>query len=186
MELETVIDIAIGVVTLLGSIATGAGAVWLFFRRRIAAWWAPYRAGINGMAEVPAMAHEIEGLNRAVTMLTLTSRARGDINDNAAEFECDESGANTYVNQTYARWLGVGKNELLGWRYINWVHPEDRERIRVAWESARREHRGYNERHRMITSSGEVLHCETLIVPVPDSPPATAWIGVTRKVVNHG
>lgn len=70
------------------------------------------------MAELPAMTHEIEGLNRAVTMLTLTARARGDINDNAAEFECDESGANTYVNQTYARWLGVGKHDLLGWRYL--------------------------------------------------------------------
>ena len=33
-------------------------------------------------------------------------------------FRCDIEGRNTHVNRTYARWLGVGKDELLGhkWR----------------------------------------------------------------------
>ena len=190
MDLQTIVDIAIGLATLFGILASGAGAVWLFFRKKLNAWWSPYRKGIEGMAELPsvrksveASRKEIAGLTQQVGMMNLMMRARGDINIEAAEFECGQDGSNTYVNQTYARWLGVGKAELLGWGWVNFIHPEDRDGVRREWDLCRAEHRVYRLRHSIIASDGEVILVDTIATPVPDAPPAKQWIGVMRRVV---
>lgn len=189
MDLQTTIDIAIGLATLLGIVASGFGAVWLFFRKRMKSWWAPYKRGLDGMSELPAMRKsmdagrkEIAVLSQQVGILNLTMRARGDNNIEAAEFECGEDGSNTYVNQTYARWLGVGKAELLGWGWINFIYPDDREAVRREWDLCRAEHRTYNRRHRLVDSDGGVILVDTLATPIPDAPPAKQWIGVMRRV----
>ncbi|GAB3744779.1 PAS domain-containing protein [Lysobacter olei] len=189
MDLATVLDIAIGLATLLGMVGSAAGAAWLFFRKRLSHWWSPYRAGIEAMQEVPAMRRsidagrqEIEQVRASMGMLTMTVRARGDANVDAAEFECGPDGANTYVNQTYARWLGVGKAELTGWGWINFIAPEDRDIVRAEWASCRAEHRPYRIRHSMVDSDGVRFRVETLATPIPDAPPAQQWIGVMRRI----
>lgn len=184
MDPKTAIDIAIGIATLLGSIATGAGTIWLFFRRRITAWWAPYRDGLEGAAQVPTLSREVERLSSSVGLLTLHVRARGDIDIETAQFESDSSGANTYVNLTFARWLGVGKAELLGWGWVNYVHPDDRVRVRREWDSCRAEHRKYDIRFRLLDAGGEAFSVYVLATPIPEAPPAKQWIGVIRRAVD--
>ena len=183
MDPQTAIDIAIGVVTLLGSVAGALGTAWLFFRRKILSWWAPYRAGIEGAAQVPALARDVENMTGAIGLLTLHVRARSDIDIETAQFESSASGENTYVNLTYARWLGVGKAELMGWGWINFVHPEDRIRVRREWDSCRAEHRKYNVRFRFLDACGEEFSVDALATPIPDAPPAKSCIGVIRRVV---
>lgn len=190
MDLQTTVDIAIGLATLIGIIASGVATVWLFFRKRLKAWWGPYRKGLDGMAELPSMRksmdagrQEIAGLSQQVGMMNLMMRARGDINIEAAEFECAADGSNTYVNQTYARWLGVGKSELLGWGWVNFIHPDDRDAVRREWDQCRTEHRVYNRRHRIVDSDGGAILVDTLATPIPEAPPAKQWIGVMRRVV---
>lgn len=190
MDLQTTVDIAIGLATLIGILASGCATVWLFFRKRLKAWWGPYRKGIDGMAEMPSLRksmdagrQEIAGLSQQVGMMNLMMRARGDINIEAAEFECAADGSNTYVNQTYARWLGVGKSELLGWGWVNFVHPDDRDAVRREWDLCRAEHRVYNRRHRIVDSDGDAILVDTLATPIPEAPPAKQWIGVMRRVV---
>lgn len=183
MDPQTAIDIAIGVVTLLGSAAGVAGTAWVFFRRQIRTWWAPYRAGIEGAAMVPTLARDVENLAGAVGLLALHVRARSDIDIETAQFESAADGSNTYVNLTYARWLGVGKAELLGWGWINFVHPDDRIRVRKEWDACRAEHRKYNIRFRMLDAGGEPFEVDVLATPIPDAPPAKSWIGVIRRVV---
>lgn len=190
MDFQTTVDIAIGLATLIGILASGAGTIWLFFRKRMRAWWAPYRKGIDGMADLPSMRksveagrQEISGLSQQVEMLNLTMRARDDINIEAAEFECAIDGSNSYVNQTYARWLGVGKSELLGWGWVNFVHPEDRDSVRREWDQCRAEHRVYNRRLRLVDSDGDIILVDALATPIPEAPPAKQWIGVLRRVV---
>lgn len=190
MDFQTIVDIAIGLATLFGILASGAGAVWLFFRKKLRSWWHPYRMGIEGMAELPSVRRSVEagrqeimGLTQQVGMMNLMMRARGDINIEAAEFESGADGANTYVNQTYARWLGVGKAELLGWGWVNFIHPDDRDGVRREWDLCRQEHRVYNRRHRIVDSDGAEMLVDTIATPVPDAPPAKQWIGVMRRVV---
>lgn len=190
MDLQTTVDIAIGLATLIGIVASGVGTIWLFFRKRLRAWWAPYRKGIDGMAEMPSLRRSVEAgrqevsaLSSQVGMLTLTMRARGDTNIEAAEFECSVDGAFTYVNQTFARWLGVGKSELLGHAWLSFVHPDDRDMVRREWDLCRAEHRVFNKRFRFIDSDGDVLRVDPIATPIPDAPPAKQWIGVMRRAL---
>lgn len=191
MDAQTAVDIAIGVSTVLASLMSAIGATWLFFRQRIRRWWRPYRAGISGMAELPIVREEVTQsrkdlhmLRKEVGLLGMQMRARGDINIEAGEFECDSLGACTYVNRTYARWLGIGKQELLGWGWINYVHPDDRIRVRKEWDLCREEHRIYSMRYRMIDFGGEDFMVDTLVTPIPDISPAKQWLGVIRRVVD--
>ena len=177
------VDLAIATLSLLGTLGTGIAAAWLFFRRRLNDWWRPYKEGITGAAQVPTLAKDIENMAGALGLLTLHVRARGDIDIETAQFESGPNGENTYVNLTYARWLGVGKTELLGWSWINFVHPDDRVRVRREWDSCRAEHRKYNIRFRFLDTGGEPFEVDVLATPIPDAPPAKSWIGVIRRVV---
>ena len=183
MDPQTLIDIAIGVVTLLGSLATGLGVVWAFFRRRIREWWKPYSEGFKGAAQVPGLKADIEMMGKSLNLVTMHIRARGDTDIERGQFETNAEGANTYVNLTFARWLGVGKAELLGWGWINFVHPDDRIYVRQEWDSARREHRVYNVRFRFLDAGGEEFAVDVLATPIPEAPPAKSWLGVIRRVV---
>lgn len=184
MDPQTFIDIAIGVVTLLSTVAGALGTAWVFFRKRIREWWRPYREGLQGAAAVPRLQSSIGVVENAVRLMTMHIRAQGDTDIERGHFETDESGANTYVNLTYARWLGVGKAELLGWGWVNFIHPEDRARVRAEWEACRAEHRVYNLRFRMLDADGGTFMVDVMATPIPENPPAKRWLGVVRRVAD--
>lgn len=190
MDLTKLIDIGIGLGMLAGTLASGFGAVWLFFRRRLKAWWAPYKAGIAGMGELPALHQAVEGSRKdiigvraSLNLLTMHVRARSDINIEHAEFEADEKGELTYVNLTFARWLGVGREELLRSAWLNHVHPEDRANVRADWASARADHRAWKSRFRVVDTEEQAFTVEVIVTPIPQEAPARKWIGVLRMVV---
>lgn len=190
MDAQAVIDIAIGVGTLIGILTTGIGAIWVFFRGRIRRWWKPYQAGIEGMAELPAVReevtqsrHDMHMLRKEIGLIALQMRARGDINIESGEFECDSDGACTYANRTYARWLGVGKQDLLGWGWVNYIHPDDRTKVRQEWDLCRYEHRVFSMRYRIVGADGDEFVVETIATPIPDLAPAKQWMGLIRRVV---
>lgn len=194
MEFETIIDIAIGVVTLIGTVAGALGTAWLFFRKKISIWWKPYKDGIEGAARIPEMekriaesTNEIAGVRADMTMLKLTVQARSDANSEVAEFDCDAEGKNIRVSRTYTRWLGVSADELLGFNFLNFIHPDDREEVRAEWESCRREHRTYDKRHRLVSAGGAVIAVHTIVNPIPYAPPpAKSWIGSMRRLDGGG
>ena len=76
-----------------------------------------------------ALQQELHALDEAVFMITATIQANDDADPDQARFDCsDKDGGNTYVSETYARWLKVGTQDLMGWDFLNYVHPEDRAR----------------------------------------------------------
>lgn len=125
--------------------------------------------------------NSMTSLKATLTDVHLELRARGDLNIDAAEFSCDHDGSVTNVNQTFARWLGVGKMELLGWGWINYVHIDDREHIRHEWQACIKEHRVFNVRYRLVEADGDITHVHTVATPIPDAPPARQWVGVIRR-----
>lgn len=179
MDFQTLIDTAIWAAGAAGAL----WGMWLAFRKRIKQWWSPFQDAIEGAKQLPRLTTDVETLTRMVHLQTMHLRARSDTDIATAQFETDAEGANTYVNLTFARWLGVGKNELMGWGWVNFVHPDDRIRVRAEWDLCREEHRKYSIRFRMLDSGGEVITVDVLAIPVPESPPAKQWLGVIRRVV---
>lgn len=193
MEFATLVDVAIGVATLIGLVASGALTVWVFFRKRINKWWRPYSAGIAGMAELPTMRDEVTQsrkdmslLRQEVGLISLMVRAKDDTNITEGRFEANPDGSWSYINLTIARWLGVGRPEITGgsgWGWVNFIHPDDRTRVRQEWDLCRSEHRKFSCRFRMVSVDNEVFKVDLTAAPIPDEAPASQWMGVIKRVV---
>lgn len=188
-SLGPLLDTVGSMLTVAGILVTALGAIWVFFRKKIAAWWKPYQKGIDAMSEVTGIRRaventrrDIEHLRAGMTVLTLTMRARGDTNVDAAEYESSSDGRITVVNSTFARWLGVGKAEVMNFGWVNFIHPEDVARYRAEWDRCTEEHRTFRVRHRLVSTSGDIFEVDSIATPIPDAPPASHWIGVIRRV----
>lgn len=135
----------------------------------------------NANKRLEATQNRVVSVQAALTDLRLEMCARADLNIDAAEFTCDHDGSVTNVNQTFARWIGVGKAELAGWGWINYVHIDDRDRVRREWDACVKEHRVYSIKYRLVEADGGIIHVHTVATPIPDAPPARQWVGVIRK-----
>lgn len=191
---------------------TGFGSLLaLWARRRLPAWRKFWRDVAEGLRAIPELRSDVKGIRYYVApngggslmdsmkrtehaVGTITSQmdlmvqtmwAENDSDDNVGRFHSNAMGQNTYVNQTYARWLGVGKAELMGWSFINFVHPEDVEAVRRKWEECRTENRQYRNHHRMVATDGAVLDVEVVATPIPEALPAQRWVGSIRRAGNE-
>lgn len=191
-------------------IMTCGGAALIWYREKVKAWRHFWSSVLDGLRAIPDLQADVKGiryfvspngggslmdsakrmedaisvLSERLEMLTQTVWAENDTDDSVAHFHCNVDGENTYVNQTYARWLGVGKSELLGWNFLNVIHPQDVDRVRTHWDQCRREHRQYRMTHRVVTSGGSVLTMAVTATPIPEGGVAKRWIGFARKVPN--
>lgn len=183
----------------------GALAVW--YRKKIVGWRAFWRGVLDGLGSLAELKQDVKGIRyyvapngggslmdsvkrteaavgtvaESVDMIVQTMWAENDSDDDVGRFHCSAAGENIYVNQTYARWLGVGKAELMGWNFINFVHSDDIDRVRREWDACRAEHRQYRIRHRIVATDGEVIEVEVIATPVPEAAPAKRWIGSIRR-----
>lgn len=185
------------------------GGLIVWYRARFKAWKAFWRSVLDGLRDIPNLQSDVRGIryyvapNGGGSMMDSIKRTEAAVglltdqidiiartmliendSDEVGRFQCDGAGRNTYVNQAYARWLSVGKVELMDWNFINFVHPEDVVRVRHLWELCRTEHRQYKNRHRMVTSTGAVIEVDVISTPIPDSPPAKRWVGTMRRLDN--
>lgn len=176
--LPVFIDIAVGLGTLMG----GVFALWLAFRKHITAWWAPYKAGIEGMAALPEMHLRLDTIHSEMQILVSSQRVMMDANETVGTFEAEPDGKNAIVNATYARWLGCDKSDLLRWGFINFIHPEDRDVVRDELELAKKEIRSYRIQHRLMDTSGNVFWVEKCGSPLPEIGETIKWMGTVRKI----
>jgi len=139
----------------------------------------------NGGTSLPDGVRRIEAalgdLRADVTMLKATASARHDADPLNGMFEANAHGENISVNQTYARFVGVGKDDLLGWRFLNFIHPDDLKRVRFEWDSAIEETRPFHQRYKMITASGETITVDATATPITDGQPVKRWVGIVLK-----
>lgn len=197
-----VTEIAIFLLTTVG------GGLIVWYRKRLREWKKFWRGVLDGLRSIPELEADVKGIRYYVSpngggslmdsvkrtesmcstlteqldLVTQTMWAEADTDDDMGRFHCGAMGENTYVNQIYARWLGVGKSELLGWNYLNFIHPDDTDRVRRLLESCRNEHRQYRIRHKMVAADGELLEVEVIATPIPETGPIKRWIGSIRRL----
>lgn len=195
---------------LLFVVTTVGGALIVWYRKRLAEWKKFWRGVLDGLRSIPELEADVRGIRyyvapngggslvdsvkrteatistlaEQVDLMAQTMWAENDSNDAIGRFHCNAAGENTYVNQLYARWLGVGKSELMGWKYLNFVHSNDVDRVRRHWETCRSEHRQYRVRHHMVAADGEIFEVEVTATPIPESAPAKRWIGSIWRTDN--
>lgn len=192
---------------IVACIVTFGGAMLVWYRKRVLVWRAFWRGVLDGLRAIPALQEDVKGIRYFVSpngggslmdfarrtetalaavserleMLAETVIAENDTDESIARFHCNVAGENIYVNQTYARWLGVGKAELLGWNFLNLVHPDDVKKVQAHWDQCRRENRQYRMTHRVIATNGTVFSIAVTVTPIPEGAQVKRWVGHARR-----
>ena len=78
-------------------------------------------------------------------------------------------GSCDYFSTQWTQHTGVPQGELLGWRWLETLHPDDRERTRRAWTSAVQGPGAYDVEYRVRRSDGAFRWFKTRGVPIRDS-----------------
>jgi PAS domain S-box-containing protein len=78
----------------------------------------------------------------------------------------------------WARFTGQPWEEARGWGWLDCVHPDDRARVRRAWEKAVEARALYQHEYRLRRHDGEYRHVGVSAIPVPDGEGGVReWVG---------
>jgi len=83
-------------------------------------------------------------------------------------FRCDTHGKNTWVNRTYARYLGCGVQELLGLGWKRFVKTEELKRYNEVWQAAFKDGCEYEDIVEFVNTNGHAVRFKLLVSPIVD------------------
>ena len=202
---------SLDVTQILLTIAGSAGAVFLWMKRRylsISGWRKAREARRLAFNELPERVSDFAKLldnvreqsGQTLSVLDSHTKTFDDQNrvlanisamihgemelDPTPRFICDGEGRNLNVNTAYARLVGCGRDELMGFGYQRFV-PNDLNPTYInEFEDAVAQHRSVEGTIKIRRPDGTVITTSVRIVPHPENdPPAHYWIGI---VVNPG
>lgn len=189
-------------------LTTVGGVLVVWYRKQIAEWRVFWKSVLDGLRTIPTLDSNVKGimyfvapngggsladaakrteeavqmLSEQVELVVQTMLVEDDTDEYLGRFHSNARGENISVNRLYARWLGVGKLELLGWRFLNYVHPDDVHRVRAHWDACRAENRPFHMQYRLIAVSGDVFTADVTATPIPEVLPVKRWVGVIRRL----
>jgi two-component system, sensor histidine kinase and response regulator len=92
-------------------------------------------------------------------------------------------GSCDYFSTQWTEYTGVPEDELLGWRWLQTLHPEDREPTRQWWLESVAGHRPYDVEYRIRRRDGEYRWFKTRGVPIRDDAHRTVkWFGTCTDI----
>ena len=111
---------------------------------------------------------------------TISAMAHGDMElDPTPRLICGTDGENLNVNTAYARLVGCGRDELLGFGYQRFVVSSMNPGYMQAFTEAAMQHRSFESSIFIRRPDGKVVESQVRIVPHPENePPAHYWVGV--------
>ena len=188
--------------TVVGS----AGAAFLWMKRRylsIAEWRRMREARRLAFNELPERVSDFAKLldgvckqsERALDVLASHTKTLDEQNrvlsnisamihgemelDPTPRFICDSAGRNLNVNTAYARLVGCGRDELMGFGYQRFIPSNINPGYVAEFDSAAKQHRSFERSLRILRPDGTEVLTNVRIVPHPENePPAHYWVGV--------
>src|SRR5271169_6355861 len=87
-------------------------------------------------------------------------------------------GACDYFSAQWTQYTGVAESELLGWRWMDVLHPDDRHSTRQVWTDSVAGRRAYDVEYRVRRHDGVYRWFKTRGVPIRDSKGSIVnWFG---------
>jgi PAS domain S-box-containing protein len=94
-------------------------------------------------------------------------------------------GACDYFSTQWTEHTGVPESELLGWRWLETLHPDDRERTRQAWTAAVQGPGTYDVEYRVRRADGAHRWFKTRGVPIRDGEGKVfKWFGTCTDITD--
>lgn len=111
---------------------------------------------------------------------TISAMVHGEMElDPAPRFICGDDGENLNVNTAYARLVGCGRDELLGFGYQRFATAALNPGYKAGFTEATLQHRSFESLAFFRRPDGKVVEAQVRIVPHPEhDPPAHYWVGV--------
>lgn len=180
---------------------------WLALKRKAIAAWRTrrqdHRANLEAMAakwqsfeaKVQKQLEEHENTRGRVTaqfksisdrlieqdkvLATILSMTLGQFEmSSVASFLCDGSGKNLNVNAAYARLLGVGRDDLMEYRYRRFIPVATLVPYLDRFSAAANDHREFEDEVEMRRGDGTLVRFRVHMIPYPrEIGPATHWVG---------
>jgi PAS domain S-box-containing protein len=95
-------------------------------------------------------------------------------------------GACDYFSTQWTAFTGVPEEELLGWRWLAVLHPDDRQPTRQFWTAAVDGRSAYDVEYRVRRSDGTYRWFKTRGVPIRDSEGwIVKWFGTCTDITDH-
>ena len=94
-------------------------------------------------------------------------------------------GACDYFSTQWTKFTGVPASQLLGWRWLEVLHPDDREATRLSWAESVAGRGAYDVEYRVHRSDGEYRWFKTRGVPIRDSEGGMfKWFGTCTDITD--
>ena len=94
-------------------------------------------------------------------------------------------GACDYFSTQWTQYTGVPASQLLGWRWLEVLHPDDREATRLSWTDSVAGRGAYDVEYRVRRSDGEYRWFKTRGVPIRDSEGGMfKWFGTCTDITD--
>jgi two-component system, sensor histidine kinase and response regulator len=136
----------------------------------------------------------IEGLNLDMTR---QKRAEEDLRESERRWRslaealpqlvwtATPDGACDYFSSQWSQYTGVPASQLLGWLWLEVLHPDDREATRLSWAESVAGRGAYDVEYRVRRSDGEYRWFKTRGVPIRDSEGGMfKWFGTCTDITD--
>ena len=95
------------------------------------------------------------------------------------------NGACDYFSTQWTQYTGIPADDLLGWQWLEMLHPDDREITREAWTTAVRGPGVYDVEYRVRRFDGEYRWFKTRGVPIRNSEGGVfKWFGTCTDITD--
>jgi len=130
----------------------------------------------NGGSSLRDAINRIESFQ--ISALTLTGKAY---------WISDPDGKCSYASPQLATMQGVHPEQVLGWGWVSQIAPQDREQVRLRWDSAVKDQREFHESYRFIWPDGTLLPVRGHAIPIihAQSKKVMGMIGWAEREVPH-
>lgn len=132
----------------------------------------------RALSVLDAHTKTLEDQNRVLSNISAMIHGEMEL-DPTPRFICDGEGRNLNVNTAYARLVGCGRDELLGFGYQRFIPNLTNPNYSADFAAAAEQHRSFERSLRILRPDGTEVLANVRIVPHPENePPAHFWVGV--------
>ncbi len=165
------------------------------------------RAKVRLVSELHRKSHQLERLNRQLEKrveertreLEIKAAALGELNQNLAHkhqeldaivrtapdiiFSRRADGARDYISDRFYEYTGASPSSAEGFRWMDYVHPDDRERSSDQWAESVRSGCHYESEYRLRGKNGEYRWFRARAVPIrEESGDIVKWYGTCSDI----
>ncbi|WP_409479675.1 PAS domain S-box protein [Pseudobdellovibrio sp. HCB154] len=97
-------------------------------------------------------------------------------------FLADQAGVCSYANNKWLDISGLSLNDVLYKNWLNFIHPEDQEKIAHAWKTATSKQISFQEEFRFLHSDGEVTWVNAQANPSKDQTGKITYAGAINEI----